>query len=72
MTGRGGLHRQDSVALSQLSDIELAAFYLAYIEQRKAIYASRGFIIDDEDDPEAASCRNELLAARAAAIRGRQ
>jgi hypothetical protein len=54
----------DSVTLSQLSDIELAAFYLAYIEKQNAIYASRGVIVDD-DDPELESCY-ELLAARAA------
>jgi hypothetical protein len=55
----------DSVTLPQLSDIELAAFYLAYIEKQNAIYASRGVIVDD-DDPELESCRNELPAARAA------
>jgi hypothetical protein len=57
----------ESVQLSQLSDIELAAFELAYIERRNELYKSRGIPVDDDDDddPEL-SPWTELAAARAA------
>jgi hypothetical protein len=56
----------DSVTLSQLSDIELAAFELAYIEKQNGIYKSRGIPVDDDDDDSELSPWTELAAARAA------